>query len=246
MIFTHHQWIKYFINQLFYRFFEWVIIMHQLSRTKITFLKILCLLLQIQKWQKWNTFNLLSLKTKRRRNKWGQDDINILCLELKNIFYIKLHKIDIKQRCIMNLYHSTVTKQKLEHLHAFDRCSTWFKNNYFLSSPPCNPLRLLPQIYSYMWVQGAAPPNSTEREAFCIRSTVRLSKALSPAFDLREYTSKDYSTWTESRWKSIKGRIFLVASHDLEVNPSDATHVMHIYGGLTHTCVVRISFGFFG
>ncbi|XP_076600888.1 nicastrin [Chaetodon auriga] len=72
-------------------------------------------------------------------------------------------------------------------------------------------------MYSYLWVQGAMPPNSTEREGFCVRSTVRLSKALSPAFDLREYTSKDYSTWTESRWKSIKGRIFLVASHDLEM-----------------------------
>ncbi|TDH05653.1 hypothetical protein EPR50_G00124550 [Perca flavescens] len=72
-------------------------------------------------------------------------------------------------------------------------------------------------MYSYMWVQGASPPNSTKREGFCVRSTVRLSKALSPAFDLREYTSKDYSTWTESRWKSIKGRIFLVASHDLEM-----------------------------
>ncbi|XP_059200142.1 nicastrin [Centropristis striata] len=72
-------------------------------------------------------------------------------------------------------------------------------------------------MYYYMWVQGAAPPNSTKREGFCIRSTVRLAKALSPAFDLREYTSKDYSTWTESRWKSISGRIFLVASHDLEM-----------------------------
>lgn len=72
-------------------------------------------------------------------------------------------------------------------------------------------------LYTYMWVQGAAAPNSTKREGFCIRSTVRLSKALSPAFDLREYTSKDYSTWTESRWKTIKGRIFLVASNELEM-----------------------------
>ncbi|XP_044076680.1 nicastrin [Siniperca chuatsi] len=72
-------------------------------------------------------------------------------------------------------------------------------------------------MYYYLWVQGAAPPNSTEREGFCVRSTVRLSKALSPAFELREYTSKDYSTWTESRWKTIKGRIFLVASHELEM-----------------------------
>ncbi|XP_041660151.1 nicastrin [Cheilinus undulatus] len=72
-------------------------------------------------------------------------------------------------------------------------------------------------MYTYMWVQGSAPPNSTDREGFCIRSTVRLSKALSPAFELGEYTSKDYSTWTESRWKTIKGRIFLVASHELEM-----------------------------
>ncbi|KAF3857928.1 hypothetical protein F7725_011129 [Dissostichus mawsoni] len=79
-------------------------------------------------------------------------------------------------------------------------------------------------LYSYMWVQGAAPPNSTEREGFCVRSTVRLSKALSPAFDLKDYTSKDYSTWTESRWKVIKGRIFLVASHDWRTHSGEAGH----------------------
>uniref|UniRef100_A0AAQ5X8H4 Nicastrin n=1 Tax=Amphiprion ocellaris TaxID=80972 RepID=A0AAQ5X8H4_AMPOC len=72
-------------------------------------------------------------------------------------------------------------------------------------------------MFTYMWVQGAAPPNNTKREGFCVRSTVRLSRAVSPAFELRDYTSKDYSTWTESRWKSIKGRIFLVASHELEM-----------------------------
>ncbi|XP_047446095.1 nicastrin isoform X2 [Mugil cephalus] len=72
-------------------------------------------------------------------------------------------------------------------------------------------------FYSFMWIQGAAPPNSTTREGFCTRSTVQLSKALSPAFDLNEYTSKTYSTWAESRWKTISGRIFLVASHDLEM-----------------------------
>lgn len=73
------------------------------------------------------------------------------------------------------------------------------------------------QNYQYMWVQGAAPPNSTQREGYCVRSTVQFSKAESPAFLLGEYTSKNYSTWTESRWKIIKGRIFLVASHELEM-----------------------------
>ncbi|XP_047223656.1 nicastrin isoform X2 [Girardinichthys multiradiatus] len=72
-------------------------------------------------------------------------------------------------------------------------------------------------LYSYFWAQGAAPSNSTEREGFCVRSTVRWSKAISPAFELNDYTSSNYSTWTESRWKEIKGRIFLVASHDLEM-----------------------------
>uniref|UniRef100_A0A8C5HQW4 Nicastrin n=1 Tax=Gouania willdenowi TaxID=441366 RepID=A0A8C5HQW4_GOUWI len=72
-------------------------------------------------------------------------------------------------------------------------------------------------LYTYMWVQGAAPPNSTEREGFCVRSTVHRSIAVSPAFELHEYTTSNYSTWTESVWKPITGRIFLVASHDLEM-----------------------------
>uniref|UniRef100_A0A3Q3X819 Nicastrin n=1 Tax=Mola mola TaxID=94237 RepID=A0A3Q3X819_MOLML len=53
--------------------------------------------------------------------------------------------------------------------------------------------------------------STVNREGFCTRSTVRLSKALSPAFELRDYTSKEYSTWTESRWKPFKGRIFLLS-----------------------------------
>uniref|UniRef100_A0A667Z6H5 Nicastrin n=1 Tax=Myripristis murdjan TaxID=586833 RepID=A0A667Z6H5_9TELE len=97
--------------------------------------------------------------------------------------------------------------------------NTWFQAliSYFKDSLIIKPSSL-PQLYSYVWVQGVASPNSTERQGFCVRSSVRLSKAVSPAFDLlQEYSSKDYSTWTESRWKFIKARIFLVASHDLEM-----------------------------
>uniref|UniRef100_A0A8C6WJ51 Nicastrin n=1 Tax=Neogobius melanostomus TaxID=47308 RepID=A0A8C6WJ51_9GOBI len=72
-------------------------------------------------------------------------------------------------------------------------------------------------MFSYAWVQGALAANSTERDSFCVRSSVRWSTAKSPAFDLEDLTSTDYSTWTESRWKKITGRIFLVASHDLEM-----------------------------
>uniref|UniRef100_A0A8C7MZX8 Nicastrin n=1 Tax=Oncorhynchus kisutch TaxID=8019 RepID=A0A8C7MZX8_ONCKI len=72
-------------------------------------------------------------------------------------------------------------------------------------------------LYSYLWVQGMVPPNSTQRESFCVRTAVRLVKAVSPAFDLGDYVSKEYSTWTKSQWKFIKARIFLVASRDLEM-----------------------------
>ncbi|XP_052333373.1 nicastrin-like, partial [Oncorhynchus keta] len=72
-------------------------------------------------------------------------------------------------------------------------------------------------LYSYLWVQGVVPLNSTQRESFCVRTAVRLVKAVSPAFDLGDYVSKEYSTWTKSQWKFIKARIFLVASRDLEM-----------------------------
>uniref|UniRef100_A0A9J8BSX0 Nicastrin n=1 Tax=Cyprinus carpio carpio TaxID=630221 RepID=A0A9J8BSX0_CYPCA len=71
-------------------------------------------------------------------------------------------------------------------------------------------------LFSYFWVSGPASVNGT-REPFCVRASVRLSKAVSPAFELLEYGSRNYSTWTESRWKSIRARIFLVASRELEM-----------------------------
>ncbi|KAJ8409795.1 hypothetical protein AAFF_G00218540 [Aldrovandia affinis] len=73
------------------------------------------------------------------------------------------------------------------------------------------------ELYSYYWVQGPVPPNSTQGEAYCVRASVRLTKAYSPAFELQDYSSQNYSTWTESRWKLIRARIFLVASRELEL-----------------------------
>ncbi|KAM7054753.1 nicastrin [Molossus nigricans] len=71
-------------------------------------------------------------------------------------------------------------------------------------------------LYEYLWVQGPLSPNETDRLPRCVRSTVRLAKALSPAFELGQWGSTEYSTWTESRWKDIRARIFLVASKELE------------------------------
>ncbi|KAM5129039.1 nicastrin isoform 2-T2 [Mantella aurantiaca] len=73
------------------------------------------------------------------------------------------------------------------------------------------------ELYDYIWVQGSFNVNSTSREPFCIRSTMRSHFAESPAFELNEWGSTEYSTWTESRWKEIRARIFLVPSQELEI-----------------------------
>lgn len=73
------------------------------------------------------------------------------------------------------------------------------------------------QLYEYAWVQGPLNANETDRLPRCVRSTARLARALSPAFELKQWGSTEYSTWTESRWKDIRARIFLIASRELEV-----------------------------
>uniref|UniRef100_A0A0K8RCK2 Putative cdna flj95633 nicastrin ncstn mrna n=1 Tax=Ixodes ricinus TaxID=34613 RepID=A0A0K8RCK2_IXORI len=66
-------------------------------------------------------------------------------------------------------------------------------------------------LYEYTWVQGPLNSNETDRLPRCVRSTARLARALSPAFELGQWGSTEYSTWTESRWKDIRARIFLIA-----------------------------------
>ncbi|XP_063001968.1 nicastrin [Elgaria multicarinata webbii] len=74
------------------------------------------------------------------------------------------------------------------------------------------------ESYDYAWVQGSPSPNATSpRKPFCVRSTVHLSQASSPAFELQDWGSTEYSTWTESRWKELHARIFLVASKQFEI-----------------------------
>ncbi|XP_073498371.1 LOW QUALITY PROTEIN: nicastrin [Phyllobates terribilis] len=73
------------------------------------------------------------------------------------------------------------------------------------------------KLYEYLWVQGPLNDNSTTRTPYCVRTTLRSYLAESPAFELNEWDSTEYSTWTESRWKEIRARIFLVPSHELEV-----------------------------
>lgn len=72
-------------------------------------------------------------------------------------------------------------------------------------------------FFNYIWVQGAKAENASEPTPYCVRANVWLSRALSPAFELADYSSTEYSTWTESRWQKVGARIFLVASRELEI-----------------------------
>ncbi|XP_053331183.1 nicastrin [Spea bombifrons] len=73
------------------------------------------------------------------------------------------------------------------------------------------------ELYDYYWVQGPLDGNMTSRLPYCVRTTIHSHLAESPAFELGQWDSTEYSTWTESRWKEIRARIFLVPSHQLEV-----------------------------
>ncbi|XP_065565681.1 nicastrin-like [Artemia franciscana] len=68
-------------------------------------------------------------------------------------------------------------------------------------------------IYHHSWV-GDLPGSMGE----CYRSTVKLTVAVSPAFIIDGYnwTSGDYSTWTESRWQPFTVRYFLKESSSYE------------------------------
>ncbi|XP_068111033.1 nicastrin [Hyperolius riggenbachi] len=77
------------------------------------------------------------------------------------------------------------------------------------------------ELFDYSWVQGTFNENASSREPFCVRSNIHTSLAESPAFDLKEWGSAEYSTWTESRWKEVRARMFLIPSQELEVRRCD-------------------------
>jgi len=63
----------------------------------------------------------------------------------------------------------------------------------------------LPYAVSHWRVQGRGIPK-------CVRSSAYMTQALSPAFELKDYDSKEYSTWAESMWNSDMGiQMFLIA-----------------------------------
>lgn len=67
--------------------------------------------------------------------------------------------------------------------------------------------------YSYYWISGQSGKGE------CKQTTVQLLKALSPAFEIDGYdwTSREYSTWSESVWQEMSLRMFLKPSGQQEM-----------------------------
>merc|ERR1712226_113135 len=78
-------------------------------------------------------------------------------------------------------------------------------------------------LYTFTYVNGAVNKSSPTqaRLGLCLRGTSNKSLARSPAFDRSDYdwSSQEYSAWSESRWSNdaFQIRSFLSPSHHLEL-----------------------------
>lgn len=72
------------------------------------------------------------------------------------------------------------------------------------------------QVLQYIWMQGN---KDIDEDGICIQTTMNYTVAVSPAFDELEYdwSSGQYSTWTESVWQELNVRIFLKPSRSHEI-----------------------------
>ncbi|XP_061189000.1 nicastrin-like isoform X2 [Saccostrea echinata] len=79
------------------------------------------------------------------------------------------------------------------------------------------------QLYNYLWMAGPLNPDNRTRSVTCVKNRVTQTKAYSPAFEDTDYhgwNTFQYSTWTESSWKTnaILLRIFLIPSKAMETS----------------------------
>lgn len=76
--------------------------------------------------------------------------------------------------------------------------------------------------YNFLFLNGQLNiTDNMTRIHECIKSAANVSEALSPAFKINDYewSSNQYSAWTESRWDigAMQMRIFLMPNHDREI-----------------------------
>lgn len=73
------------------------------------------------------------------------------------------------------------------------------------------------QVYTFTPMSGDINHSSDSKDCICVKSFTHYHEATSPAFDTKDYNSKEYSTWAESNWSGIGMRIYLVTFPLFEV-----------------------------
>ena len=77
----------------------------------------------------------------------------------------------------------------------------------------------LPKAVSHFVVTREPEMGSEDRNMtyVCVEGSAYRTVALSPSFELKDYESREYSTWTESMWSSEVGiRMYLIADPTVE------------------------------
>lgn len=70
------------------------------------------------------------------------------------------------------------------------------------------------KLHQYTWMDG---PDVNE-SGLCVRSTTMMTLARSPAHELKDWSTREYSTWTESVWEEASLQVFLMPSFRQEVS----------------------------
>uniref|UniRef100_A0A023FH90 Putative transmembrane glycoprotein nicastrin n=2 Tax=Amblyomma TaxID=6942 RepID=A0A023FH90_AMBCJ len=78
----------------------------------------------------------------------------------------------------------------------------------------CTTLADSDKLHQYSWMDG---PDVNE-SGLCVRSTTMMTLARSPAHELKDWSTREYSTWTESVWEEASLQVFLMPSFRQEVS----------------------------
>ncbi|CAN7983242.1 unnamed protein product, partial [Ixodes hexagonus] len=80
------------------------------------------------------------------------------------------------------------------------------------------------KMYQFDWMQG-----TENQSGICIKSITRFTLARSPAFEIGDIDSTEYSTWTESVWDEASLQIFLMPSWHQEAATLSAGIVVFLF-----------------
>lgn len=99
----------------------------------------------------------------------------------------------------------------------------------------CTLLADVDRLHQYNWMDG---PDVNE-SGICVKSTTMMTLARSPAYELKDWSSREYSTWTESVWEEASLQVFLMPSFRQEVSVLVGGVAVFLVSLLTVHCLHR-------